>query len=51
MLFYIFLSYVLGPAAFYYFRGKTLTEAGHGFVAGSVVSVVLWLVFGSKMVK
>ena len=50
MLFYILLSYVIGPIAGYYLLGKTGAAAGNGFVAGSVVSVLLWYSVGSKMV-
>lgn len=51
MFFYIFLSYLLFPICFYYVLDKTLTSAGHGFVVGSLISVLLWLFYGSKMVK
>ena len=50
MLFYILLSYVIGPAIFYYFVQKSLTSAGNGFVLGSVISIGLWYIAGSKMV-
>ena len=50
MLFYILLSYVIGPAIFYYFIQKSLTSAGNGFVLGSVISIGLWYIAGSKMV-
>ena len=51
MAFYIFISYILGPLAFYYLIDKSLISAGNGFIAGSILSIVLWLVVGSKMVK
>jgi hypothetical protein len=51
MAVYIFISYVLGPVAFYYLIDKSLSSAGNGFIAGSILSIVLWLVVGSKMVK
>lgn len=51
MLFYILLSYVLFPLGFYYLVNKSLSSAGNGFVVGSIVSLVLWLTVGSKMVK
>jgi hypothetical protein len=51
MVFYALLSYVIGPMVFYYTMGKTLKSAGNGFIAGSVLSIVLWLMFGSKMIK
>ena len=50
MIFYIFLSYLLLPAAFYYFGDKTLMSAGNGFIAGSVLSGVLWVKFRSSIV-
>jgi len=51
MAFYVFLSYVLGPLVFYYMMGRSLTAAGNGFIVGSLISIVLWLMVGSKMVK
>lgn len=51
MLFYILLSYVIFPLGFYYLVNKSLSSAGNGFVVGSIVSLVLWLTVGSKMVK
>ena len=51
MAVYIFISYILAPISFYYFIDKTLVSAGNGFVAGSILSIILWLVVGSKMVK
>ena len=50
MVFYMFLSYVLGPVMFYYAFGRTLASAGNGFIVGSIVSVLLWHFFGKKMV-
>ena len=51
MAVYIFISYVLGPISFYYLIDKSLSSAGNGFIAGSILSIILWLVVGSKMVK
>jgi uncharacterized membrane protein len=51
MLFYIVLSYLIVPIAFYYGFGKSLSKAGDGFVVGSVLSILLWYFVGSKMVK
>jgi hypothetical protein len=51
MEFYALLSYVIGPMAFYYLRERSLASAGNGFILGSVVSILLWLSVGSKMVK
>lgn len=51
MLFYILLSYLLFPLGFYYLVNKSLSSAGNGFVVGSIVSLVLWLSVGRKMIK
>ena len=51
MFFYIIISYVIGPLVSYYFMGRTLTAAGNGFVAGSILSIILWLTVGSKIIK
>ncbi len=50
MLFYVFLTFIVFPFAFYYGIGKTLENAGNGYVVGSLVSVGLWLAFGRKMI-
>jgi hypothetical protein len=50
MLFYILLSYVIGPLFFYYFVNKSLLSAGNGFAFGSILSVILWYTYGSKMI-
>jgi len=50
MVFYILLSYVIGPVIFYYAFGKTLKSAGNGFIVGSLVSIALWHFAGSKMI-
>ena len=49
MVFYIVLSYLVMPVIFYYGFGKTLMSAGNGFVVGSIISIVLWYIYGSKM--
>jgi hypothetical protein len=51
MLFYIVISYLIGPLIFYYFVEKTLNGAGNGFIAGSILSIILWIAFGSKMIR
>ena len=51
MVFYMILSYIIGPALFYYFYGKTLAAAGNGFVIGSILSLILWFVVGKSMIK
>lgn len=48
MVFYIVLSYIIFPLAFYYLAGKTLGSAGNGFIVGSIVSILLWYNFGKK---
>ena len=50
MFFYILLSYLIMPAIFFYLVDKSLKSAGNGFIMGSLVSIVLWVGFGSKMV-
>lgn len=50
MLFYVILSYLIMPALFYYIFGRTLMSAGNGFVVGSILSIILWYGYGSKMV-
>lgn len=51
MAFYIVLSYMIGPLVFYYFVERSLSSAGNGFIAGSILSILLWVMVGSKMVK
>ena len=51
MLFYILLSYIVGPMFFYYFVEKSLMSAGNGFAVGSILSIVLWYSYGSKMIN
>ena len=50
MLFYALLACVIMPALFFYFNDKSFQSAGLGFIAGSVLSIALWLFYGSKMV-
>lgn len=50
MAFYIFISYILFPFTFYYLIEKTLASAGNGFAVGSIISILLWYGYGSKMV-
>jgi hypothetical protein len=49
MIFYFILSYIIGPAIGYYSLGRTTCAAGHGFVVGSIISIVLWYTVGYKM--
>ena len=51
MAFYAVLTYILFPAIAYFLFGKTLEAAGNGFIAGSIVSVILWRMVGMGMVK
>jgi hypothetical protein len=51
MLFYAILACIIGPLLFYYLMGRTVDAAGNGFIAGSILSIVLWLTVGKKMVK
>lgn len=51
MVFYAFLTYIAFPLAFYYLGKKKLTNAGYGFITGGIVSIILWLMVGNKMVK
>ena len=48
MIFYIILSYIIGPVIGYYSLGRTTCAAGHGFVIGSVFSIILWYTVGYK---
>lgn len=50
MFFYAVLTYLVFPVGFYYLINKSLVSAGHGFIAGSLVSIALWLGVGRKMV-
>lgn len=50
MTFYVILSYVLGPLLFYFFWKKSLKVAGYGFIAGSILSIILWIFYGEKLV-
>ena len=49
MAFYAFVTFILFPYLFYS-RKNTLESAGNGFVAGSVLSVVLWFMIGRSMI-
>jgi hypothetical protein len=39
------------PLLFYFLINKTDASAGNGFVVGSILSLLLWFVYGSKMIK
>jgi hypothetical protein len=51
MAFYAVLTYLLFPTIAYFLFGKTLEAAGNGFIVGSIVSVILWRMAGTIMVK
>jgi hypothetical protein len=51
MLFYILISYVIMPTAFYFYYGKSLAAAGNGYVVGSLLSLIMWYAAGKNMVK
>lgn len=50
MAFYVLISYILFPLIGYFIFGKTLQTAGHGFVIGSIVSIVLWYIYGRTLI-
>ena len=50
MFFYAILACFLGPLLFYFLWKKSLKTAGYGFIAGSILSILLWLTYGKKMV-
>jgi hypothetical protein len=49
MLFYAVLSCALGPAAGYNIT-KNKDGIGYGLVVGSILSVILWYMYGVKRV-
>jgi len=51
MAFYAILSYLIFPLGFYYLVDKSLCAAGNGFIIGSVISIILWLLVGRKLIK
>lgn len=50
MVFYMLLIFLVFPMIAYYAFGKTLDAAGNGFVVGAVVSIILYVAFGRKMI-
>jgi hypothetical protein len=50
LAFYAVLSYLIFPFIFYQYK-KSLESAGTGFVVGSVISIILWITYGSKLIK
>jgi hypothetical protein len=51
MAFYIFLSYLLFPAIFYYMTDRSYASMGNGFIMGSLISIGLWQFFGKNAVS
>ena len=51
MAFYALLAYVVFPVGFYYLIEKSLASAGNGFIVGSIIAVILWLVVGKNLIK
>jgi len=50
MIFYAILSSVIGPIIFYYLGNKSLQMAGYGFIVFSIISMLLWYMYGRKLV-
>jgi hypothetical protein len=51
MAFYAVLTYLIFPTLAYFLFGKTLEVVGNGFIVGSIASIILWQVFGIRLVK
>jgi hypothetical protein len=49
MVFYMVLTYVIFVMGGYMLGG--IDMAGNGFVAGSIVSLLLWFMYGKSLVK
>lgn len=49
MIFYGVLSLIVGPLIGNYFNSSN--GAGYGYLVGSVISMFLWIQFGSKMTR
>jgi hypothetical protein len=50
MFFYALLTFLVFPVGFYYLVNKSLLSAGNGFIVGSLISIMLWLVYGRSLV-
>jgi hypothetical protein len=50
MVFYVLISYILFPLLGYFMFGKTLHTAGNGFAIGSIISIILWYVYGRTLI-
>ena len=51
MVFYMFLSYVVGPMIAYHLVGKNADSIGTGLVIGSILSIMMWYKYGIYMVE
>ena len=51
MIFYIVLSYVIGPLIGWNVGKNKYENAGHGFVLASILSIILWYTVGLKRVN
>ena len=51
MTFYAVISYILFPLFSYFMFGQTLEAAGNGFIFGTLLSIVLWKLYGFQTVK
>ena len=50
MFFYALLTFLVFPVGFYYLVNKSLLSAGNGFIVGSLISIMLWLVYGRSLI-
>jgi len=50
MVFYMILSYIIGPIIGYYLIGKNVASIGNGLIIGSITSIILWYTYGMHMV-
>lgn len=51
LVFYAILSYGIFPIAGYYMTNKNYDFAGYGMIVGSLISIVLWYMYGKQMIK
>ena len=49
MIFYILITNIIGPIIGYYTSKDKVLGLGLGFLIGSVISIILWTFYGSKM--
>lgn len=50
MLFYVIISYIIGPVIGYQINNNLL-DAGTGFVIGSIISIILWYIYGKDLIN